>query len=436
MWAVTAVLSLYIIGVLTNQNTQLWVVEVPKENAVINSLQDAGHVDVWGGNSTHTQVVVEPEVRELVEEMLRLWEMTHTVEVEDVMALVKQERRHMQELKDNTSRRRRAVQPQAMDWNTYHNMNDIEGYIGWVNHTGGGFVEVLDAAASVEGRRVLVVKVTDPNSPQPKKKIWIEGGIHAREWISPAVATYILHLLVTNESWRELLKVTEWYIVPVANPDGYQYTFTSERARLWRKNRRDNLSSDGRCKGVDLNRNWNLKWGVGASSNPCSETYKGPMPFSEPETRGLQAMMKSIGDIDLFITLHSFGQTILYPWGWTRNAPANAKQLKRLAKKFADAVRDASRGETEYEIGGSGPLYGLASGATDDWAYGELGVPFSYTIELPDQGRYGFLLPETRISSTVTETAAGIQCMIGALTNTGLCAQRRVRQPDIFWFRG
>lgn len=201
------------------------------------------------------------------------------------------------------------------------------------------------------------------------------------------------------------------------------YTF-----RMWRKNRRDN-GSNGRCKGVDLNRNWDLKWGVGASSNPCSETYKGPQAFSEPETRGLQLLMSGVRDIDLFITFHSFGQTILYPWGWTREAPGNVRQLKRLARQFASAVKDASQGRTDYEIGGSGPLYGLASGATDDWAYGMLGVPFSYTIELPDQGTHGFLLPESRISSTVTETAAGVHCMVSFLANYGPCQRRHPRNP-------
>jgi len=203
---------------------------------------------------------------------------------------------------------------------------------------------------------------------------------------------------------------------------------SSNRARMWRKNRNNNGGS--RCKGVDLNRNWNIKWGVGASKNPCSETFMGKQAFSEPETQGLSNIMRAVAPIDLFITFHSYGQAILYPWGWTRKPPPNAKNLNRLAHKFADTVNRYSNGKTSYDIGGSGPKYGLASGATDDWAYGILGSPFSYTLELPDTGSYGFMLPENRIGDTVMETAMGMYCMVGALSGVGDCGTQTTSRPS------
>nr|XP_045601639.1 carboxypeptidase B-like [Procambarus clarkii] len=136
------------------------------------------------------------------------------------MSLVQQERIFMETTKNNREH--------PMDWNVYHNTADVEKFINWVKEMGGCFVQVLTAATTEEGRQVLVIKVTDPFSDEPKTKIWIEAGIHAREWISPAVSLYILNLLITDDSWRDLLKRTEWYIVPVVNPDGYHYSFTSE----------------------------------------------------------------------------------------------------------------------------------------------------------------------------------------------------------------
>ena len=66
-----------------------------------------------------------------------------------------------------------------MDWTSYHKLEDIEGYLGWLNHTQNNdiLVNVFSVATTEEGRPVYVVKVTDPYSTLPKRKIWIEGGI-------------------------------------------------------------------------------------------------------------------------------------------------------------------------------------------------------------------------------------------------------------------
>ena len=104
----------------------------------------------------------------------------------------------------------------------------------------------------------------------------------------------------------------------MANPDGYQYTFTNER--LWRKNLRDN-DGDGQitiADGVDLNRNFDSHWGYedeGSSPIWSSGQYRGLAPNSEPET---QAVIDFIQDNDFkfVISYHTYGNLILYPWGW------------------------------------------------------------------------------------------------------------------------
>ena len=57
----------------------------------------------------------------------------------------------------------------------------------------------------------------------PKPNIWIEAGIHAREWIAPAMATYIIDQLVNNDKDGFLSKLN-FHILPSANPDGYEYS--------------------------------------------------------------------------------------------------------------------------------------------------------------------------------------------------------------------
>lgn len=144
---------------------------------------------------------------------------------------------------------------------------------------------------------------------------WITNGfdnlaIHAREWISPATVTYAINELVTkSEKYTSLFDVLDFYILPVVNPDGYVYSHTTDR--MWRKTRSDHDSIFG-CRGVDANRNFGFHWGENGSSNDkCSETYRGPSAYSEPEADAVKNYINANRDSidwDTFITVHSYGQ--------------------------------------------------------------------------------------------------------------------------------
>ena len=68
---------------------------------------------------------------------------------------------------------------------------------------------------------------------------------------------------------QSILNEFDFFIIPVSNPDGYEFSRNSQR--FWRKNR----SGSGACKGVDLNRNWGQEWGgQGSSGRRCSDTYR------------------------------------------------------------------------------------------------------------------------------------------------------------------
>lgn len=209
------------------------------------------------------------------------------------------------------------------------------------------------------------------------------------------------------------------YVVPMANPDGYVYTWTTNR--FWRKNRRINADSD--CNGVDLNRNWDFHFGVGASDRPCSEVYKGPSAFSEPETRALRdAMLREKDNLMLVLSLHSYGQFLLYPWGWTAEEEApGTPQLIATGQVFVEAVKAATG--AQYSVKNSaGDLY-LASGATDDWAMAMLGTKYVYTLELRDTGGSGFLLPEAKIVPCSEEVWYGLTEVIKNISSEYITIQ-------------
>lgn len=130
---------------------------------------------------------------------------------------------------------------------------------------------------SSEGRDLLLLKISDGNPNKPA--IWMDGGIHAREWISPAVVTRMAYELIqqykANPNYL-YIKHFNWYILPNGNPDGYEWSHTNDR--MWRKTRSTQdtfISNVFKCKGTDPNRNFAYKWGgKGTSNNPCSDIYR------------------------------------------------------------------------------------------------------------------------------------------------------------------
>jgi hypothetical protein len=155
---------------------------------------------------------------------------------------------------------------------------------------------------------------------------------HAREWITPEQNRRLVHYFVDNygkdtEAGRTvtpLVRSNELWFVVVANPDGYDFTFTPGN-RLWRKNLRDN-NGDGQITngdGVDPNRNFPQKWNYddeGSSSDPASETYRGTGPASEPETKAMDGLQKRIR-FEFQVNYHSAAELLLYPFGWQVETP-------------------------------------------------------------------------------------------------------------------
>merc|ERR1719244_930090 len=235
-----------------------------------------------------------------------------------------------------------------------------------------------------------------------KPGIFIDAGIHAREWISPATVTYILDQLVHNPSlYDDILSNVNLYFMPSINPDGYEYSHTGDED--WRKTRSDSSSTWG-CKGADPNRNWGYHWMEnGASDNPCSDIYAGSEAFSEVEMRNVRDQILKLSDsLVVYLTFHSYSQLWLYPWGYTSALPADWMDLDDLAHSAVDALT-AVHG-TNYDIGSSTNVLYAAAGGSDDWAKGGGGVKYAYTVELRDTGNYGFVLPPEQIIPTGEET--------------------------------
>ena len=253
-----------------------------------------------------------------------------------------------------------------------------------------------------EGRDIWAIRISDnPSQDEEEPGAVFLGCHHAREWISVEVPLYIAQYLVNNyntdEEVKQLIDNCQIWIVPVVNPDGYEYSRNSNR--MWRKNRRDN--GDGTF-GVDLNRNYGYMWGtVDASPSTSSIIYRGPIAFSEPETQAVRDLVSAY-DFRILMTYHSFWQTIGHPWGYTREPAPDEPMFSDMTYSMIELIYNTSGATYTYWL--DTPDTYPFSGGTEDWSYGELGID-SFGMELPpvtfSQG--GFVLPESRIIPTCVE---------------------------------
>lgn len=248
-----------------------------------------------------------------------------------------------------------------------------------------------------EGRNIKVVKINSNNTQLPI--IFIDAGIHAREWISPASTLFLIEKLakqISKGRGKNDIAKYQWHIIPLANPDGYEYTRSHNR--LWRKNTVPLPNTD--CIGVDLNRNFPEGYGIGASKNPCSEVYQGSHPFSELESITMRNYVHSLHNVAAAISIHSFGSVLIYPWGYKTAQHPRRSKLASLANSISEEVQEHH--QELYQPGTAKEVFGawgIAGGATDDW-YITQNIDYSYTFELPEHdedGAHGFLLPASNI---------------------------------------
>ncbi|XP_029821481.1 carboxypeptidase A2-like [Manacus vitellinus] len=267
------------------------------------------------------------------------------------------------------------------------------------------FVEKIQIGESYEKRPLYALKFSTGGSNRPA--IWLDAGIHSREWVTQASALWIANQIASgygsDSSITSLLDKMDLFLLPVANPDGFVYTHTSNR--MWRKTRSKNAGSV--CYGVDPNRNWDAGFGgPGASSWPCSDSYHGPSAESEVEVKSVADFIRNHGNFKAFLTLHSYSQLLMYPYGYKCTRPDDYAELESLGRAAANAIKSVYG--TTFQVGPICSTIYQASGGSIDWAY-DIGIKYSFAFELRDTGRYGFLLPATQIVPAATETWMGLR---------------------------
>ncbi|XP_037692085.1 carboxypeptidase A4 isoform X1 [Choloepus didactylus] len=378
--------------------------EISKLSQLVNS--DNFTLNFWKLPSTlgdPADVLVPAVSLHPVKSFLKSHSLEYSVTIKDLQALLDDEDEEMQH---NEGKERSG---DNFNYGAYHSLEAIYQEMDSIVADFPDFVSRLEIGHSFENRPLYVLKFSTGKGKK-RPAIWLNAGMHSREWITQATGIWMASKIVSDygkdPSITSILEKMDIFLLPVANPDGYVYTQTENR--FWRKTRSRNPGSP--CIGVDPNRNWNASFaGEGASNNPCSEVYHGPHANSEVEVKSVVDFIQKHGNFKCFIDLHSYSQLLMYPYGYTVHKVPDAAELDEVARRAAEAL--ASLQGTKYKVGPTCTTVYPASGSSIDWAY-DNNIKYAFTFELRDTGHYGFLLPANQIIPTAEETWLGLKTIM------------------------
>ncbi|KAK0443363.1 peptidase M14 [Desarmillaria tabescens] len=308
--------------------------------------------------------------------------------------------------------------------NEYHPLYEIDDFVYQLAEQHPSIVSIVHLGHSGQGREMRGLKISNGPTevkktdygkgvdPSQKLGFVITGAQHAREWVATAAALYISHALVVNSSEKyslsSLLDTYDFYIVPTPNPDGYDFTWESDR--FWYKNRQI-MGPNEKCIGLDMNRNWGYKWKSNAKYfkkpttpvDPCSHWFPGHRPFEAPEVNNLANFITTLPNLLAFIDLRSYGQMISSPYSYScKRVPKDAEDQIEAATGAARALQ-LTHG-TVFTIASLCESLYRAPGNIVDWMYARAGIKYSYAVHLRDTGTYGFSLPPEWIRPVGEET--------------------------------
>jgi carboxypeptidase T len=275
----------------------------------------------------------------------------------------------------------------------YYRFSEMQARIdSLVNHYPSLVQKIILPQTTAGGRPIIVVKISDNvNVNENEAEVLYTGLHHAREGMSMMNLFFFMQYLVenysTDQSIAALVDNRELFFMPCVNPDGYVYneTNTPGGGGMWRKNRRNNGS--GRY-GVDLNRNYNVDWGVSGpniniSTDPASDSYIGPSAFSEPETQAIRQFAQA-RHLKIVIDHHAYGNYYVTPYGVPANHPFTAADTKFY--KYASALMARYNGYFAGD-GMATVNYYAVGNSRDYYMAGDIGVgnkqkTYGYTVEI------------------------------------------------------
>ncbi|XP_027731781.1 mast cell carboxypeptidase A [Vombatus ursinus] len=372
-----------------------------KQVSIIKHLADTYLLDFWHPSSAHDVIPkmdvdfhVGEDQFQHIQDTLEKNDMQYEVLIYDLQEEIEKQF----DVKDDF--------PGRHSYSKYNDWSKIAAWTQLMTEKRPELISHIEIGKTGENNPMYVLKVGKKSGQ--RRVIFMDCGIHAREWISPAFCQWFVYQAAKtygkNKIMTKLLDRMNFYVLPVFNVDGYIWSWTKDR--MWRKNRAK--TSNPNCIGIDLNRNFNASWDSQlGTNNPCCEIYKGKAPESEKETKAVVNFIRShIDSIEAYVSIHAFSQMLLFPYGYTEVPVPNNEELYKISRIATESL--ATLYETQYVYGPIATTIYPTSGSSVDWAY-DMGIKRSFAFELRDKGRYGFLLPESQIKATCKETMLAVK---------------------------
>ncbi|XP_052740398.1 zinc carboxypeptidase A 1-like [Bicyclus anynana] len=283
------------------------------------------------------------------------------------------------------------------------------------------WLDITKGNYTVMENPIYMMLVDDLSSGQivsAKKTVMIVAGIQGRDHHAVTAAMYVLYQLIErSDAHTDLLSKFRFWVIPVFNPDGYDYSMTFPHRRQWSKNLRQSWDiCKGRdsceaceefgirctiqpCYGVNLDRNFEYQWIPTEElrmEHPCGTLYAGPRQLSEAETAALTRFLhEQRVPIYAFVAFKEGDVLgVMYPYSHTKKKRAFDHVYRQRASQAASAAYSISG--RPYVAGQTSEFLPLYAGGIEDWVDGHLGIDNTYTVML-------FRPTDTHNSKLVTE---------------------------------
>ncbi|XP_004922815.1 carboxypeptidase B [Bombyx mori] len=399
--------SLAIIAVVSAKNEEYMGFRVYNLTFSTQEQQDKFHllksdlIEFWQRPNLQRNVVgqamVPPSHFPWFEEQLEKLGIERSLHVTDVFEFLKE--------KDPTPMLRNN---RNFDYTDFYRYNEILNHLNTLKESYANNpninVDIIQHGVTDQNRPLVYLKISRATTAI-RPVVIIEAGIIPNEWITiPAVLNTVDRILEGSA----YLDAFDWIVVPVVNPDGYEYTHTN--LRLWSKSRSTRSNLGIICPGVNINRNFDLDWShFDSSSSPCSHLYAGVEPFSEPETKLLKHLIDEYGTrTRLYLSLQNNGGFLTYPWHFEKAASGMFRQHHLTGIDAVNAMNE------NYILGAASVVFGeRASGTSVDYVRSN-GLLYTFNIDIVQRGN-GVLIPAGEIRSIVDDVWRGISAIVNSI---------------------